>query len=35
VPNIFNARPADYRKAEVTILRNKTQATAIELPVVN
>jgi putative CocE/NonD family hydrolase len=35
VPNIFNAKPTDYRKAEITILRSKTQATAIVLPVVN
>ena len=34
VPNIFNARPADYRKADVTVLRSKNQATAIVLPVV-
>ena len=35
VPNIFNAKPADYRQAEITILRSKAQATAIVLPVVN
>jgi putative CocE/NonD family hydrolase len=35
VPNIFNARPEDYRKADVTILRNKAQSSAIILPVVN
>jgi putative CocE/NonD family hydrolase len=35
VPNIFNAKPTDYRKAEITILRSKSQATAIVLPVVN
>ena len=35
VPNIFNAKPADYRKAEITILRSKAQATAIVLPIVN
>ena len=34
VPNIFNAKPADYRKAEITLLRSKSQATAILLPVV-
>lgn len=33
VPNIFNAKPADYRKAEITILRSKVQSTAILLPV--
>lgn len=34
VPNIFHAKPTDYRKAEITILRSKTQATAVHLPVV-
>ncbi len=34
VENIFNAEPEDYRKAEVTILRNKAQPSAILLPVV-
>jgi putative CocE/NonD family hydrolase len=34
VPNIFNAKAEDYRKAEITILRNKAQASAILLPVV-
>jgi uncharacterized protein len=34
VPNIFDAKPADYRKAEITILRSKAQPTAILLPVV-
>ena len=34
VPNIFFAKPADYRKAEVTILRSKTQSTAVWLPIV-
>jgi putative CocE/NonD family hydrolase len=34
VPNIFKARPADYKKADVTILRSKAQPTAILLPVV-
>ncbi|HET9445346.1 MAG TPA: CocE/NonD family hydrolase C-terminal non-catalytic domain-containing protein, partial [Steroidobacteraceae bacterium] len=34
VPNIFNAKPADYRKAEITILRSKSQATSVLLPVV-
>ena len=33
VENIFNAGPEDYRKAEVTILRNKAQSSAIMLPV--
>jgi putative CocE/NonD family hydrolase len=35
VPNIFNAKPSDYRKADVTVLRSKRQPTAIWLPVVN
>jgi putative CocE/NonD family hydrolase len=34
VPNIFNAKPEDYRKADVTILRSQEHATAILLPVV-
>ncbi|WP_129778187.1 CocE/NonD family hydrolase [Peristeroidobacter soli] len=34
VANIFKARPTDYKKAEVTILRSKAQPTAILLPVV-
>jgi len=34
VPNIFNAKPGDYRKAEVTLLRSKRQASAVLLPVV-
>ncbi len=34
VPNIFKAKPADYKKADVTILRSKAQPTAILLPVV-
>lgn len=35
VPNIFEAKPEDYRKAEITILRSRTQASAVLLPVVN
>jgi putative CocE/NonD family hydrolase len=35
VPNIFNAKPSDYRKADITILRSKLQPTAVWLPVVN
>jgi putative CocE/NonD family hydrolase len=35
VPNIFKAKPSDYRKADITVLRSKRQATAIWLPVVN
>jgi uncharacterized protein len=34
VPNIFDAKPADYRKAEITILRSKAQPTSVLLPVV-
>jgi uncharacterized protein len=34
VPNIFYAKPTDYKKADVTILRSKAQSTAILLPVV-
>ena len=34
VPNIFDAKPADYRKATVTVLHAPGQASAIWLPVV-
>jgi uncharacterized protein len=34
VPNIFKAEPADFKKADVTILRSKAQPTAVLLPVV-
>jgi hypothetical protein len=34
-PNIFNARPEDYRKATITILRGGDNASAILLPVVS
>jgi len=34
VPNIFNARPADYRPASVTVLRSSQQPSAVWLPVV-
>ena len=34
VPNIFNAKPADYVKAEITILRSGAQPSAVWLPVV-
>ena len=34
VPNMFKAKPTDYKKAEVTLLRSKAQSTAILLPVV-
>lgn len=35
VPNIFNAKPADYRPASITILRSSQQPTAVWLPVVD
>ena len=35
VPNIFYAKPEDYQKAEITILRSKDQWSAVLLPVVN
>ena len=35
VPNIFHAKPEDYQKAEITILRSKDQWSAVLLPVVN
>jgi len=35
VPNIFDARPEDYRRAEITVLRSEGQASAILLPVVS
>ena len=35
VPNIFDAKPTDYRKADITILRSRAQSTAVLLPVVN
>jgi predicted acyl esterase len=34
VPNIFNAKPADYRKATQTIVRDGSDGTFVELPVV-
>jgi putative CocE/NonD family hydrolase len=34
VDNIFNAKAADYRKADITVLRCKAHATAVLLPVV-
>jgi putative CocE/NonD family hydrolase len=34
VPNIFNARPQDYRKATQSVFRGGNQASAIILPVV-
>ncbi|MBS0659919.1 MAG: CocE/NonD family hydrolase [Verrucomicrobia bacterium] len=35
VPNIFHARPEDYRAATQTILRTPGQASAVRLPVVS
>ncbi|WP_428993098.1 CocE/NonD family hydrolase [Luteibacter rhizovicinus] len=35
VPNIFLARPGDYRKATQRIYRGSSQGTFVELPVVN
>jgi putative CocE/NonD family hydrolase len=35
VPNIFDAKPADYRKSDITVLRSKAQASAILLPVID
>jgi hypothetical protein len=34
VPNIFDAKPADYRKATITLFHAPREASAIELPVV-
>jgi predicted acyl esterase len=34
VPNIFDAKPADYRAATESVLRGGATASAIELPVV-
>jgi predicted acyl esterase len=34
VPNIFLAKPGDYRKATQTIYHSPEQATRIDLPVV-
>jgi predicted acyl esterase len=34
VPNIFNAAPSDYRKADITILRSRNQPSAVLLPVI-
>jgi len=35
VPNIFDARPGDYKKATIRVFHSPAQASAIELPVVN
>ena len=34
VPSLFDAKPADYRKATITLLRGGDQASAVWLPVV-
>ncbi|WP_129778167.1 CocE/NonD family hydrolase [Peristeroidobacter soli] len=34
VPNIFNAKPGDYRKAQISVLRSQAQPSAVLLPVV-
>jgi predicted acyl esterase len=34
VPNIFNAKPADYQKATQKIVRDGSNGTFVELPVV-
>ena len=34
VPNIFDAKPADYQKAEITLLRSRANPSAVLLPVV-
>jgi putative CocE/NonD family hydrolase len=34
VPNIFNAKAADYRQATITVLRSKQNSSAVWLPVV-
>ena len=34
VPNIFFAKPADYKKATQSIYRSATQASSVVLPVV-
>jgi hypothetical protein len=35
VPNIFDAKASDYKKAQITVLRSKAQPSALLLPVVN
>ena len=34
VPNIFDAKPADYQKATVTVFHSARDASFVELPVV-
>ena len=34
VPNIFNATPVDYRKADITVLRSRAQPSSVLLPVI-
>ena len=33
VPNIFDAKPADYRKATISVFHSAAQPSAIELPI--
>ena len=35
VPNIFDAKPADYRQATITVLRSTNNSSAIWLPALN
>jgi putative CocE/NonD family hydrolase len=35
VPNIFDARPQDYRPATIRVFRSRSQASFLELPVVS
>ncbi|MBU1378521.1 MAG: CocE/NonD family hydrolase [Alphaproteobacteria bacterium] len=35
VPNIFNARPQDYRKATQSVFHDPVRASAVRLPIVN
>jgi predicted acyl esterase len=35
VPNIFNAKPGDYKKATQSVYHNATEASGIVLPVVD
>jgi uncharacterized protein len=35
VANIFDAKPSDYKKAQIIVLRSKAQPSALLLPVVN
>lgn len=35
VPNIFDAKASDYKKADISVLRSKAQPSAVLLPVVS